>query len=218
MKLQVYQKAFVLILMLAFGRVCFSQGFVNLDFESAKVIPVVGDSNYPNAVAITNAVPGWSVFGTMNGNMLCNLPSIGTTSVILLATNGVITGNYSVQLEGGFSFFPATISQTGLVPFSAQSILFAAQQGGTGLLNVSLGGQDLPLSVVSTGMNYTLYGADVSAFAGQRQELMFSASSTGINNWTIDNIQFSATPIPEPGVFGLFALGGTLLGLRRWKK
>lgn len=196
----------------------FSQGFINLDFESARIIPIVGDPNYPNAVAITNAVPGWSVFGTTNGNMLYNNPSIGTTSVILLATNGVISGNYSIQLEGMLSFFPATISQTGLVPVGTESIFFEAQSfSGSTTILVSLGGQNLSFSAVGTGANYTLYGADVSGFAGQVEQLMFSAPSTGQNIWNIDNIQFSSTTVPEPSALALVALGSLLFGWQHRK-
>jgi hypothetical protein len=57
---------------------------------------------------------------------------------------------------------------------------------------------------------------DISAYAGQTGQLLFSVppqSSGGI----LDNIQFSSTPVPEPGTFGLFAMGGALLAWRRLK-
>jgi hypothetical protein len=34
----------------------------------------------------------------------------------------------------------------------------------------------------------------------------------------LDNIQFSTTPVPEPGLFGLFALSGVFLGCCRLEK
>src|ERR1039457_2250719 len=69
---------------------------------------------------------------------------------------------------------------------------------------VSLAGQSIPYFTLSTGPNYTLYGADVSAFSGQTVELRFSAVGgvVGGNNWNLDNISFSNLPVPEPGVFG----------------
>ncbi len=207
------------ILLLALECSGYSQGFVNLDFESAKIIPIVGDPNYPYAVEITNGVPGWAVFGTTNGSMLYNLGSIGTTFAILLATNGAISGHYSFQLEGMLSFYPATISQTGLVPVGSQTLLFEAQSfaGSTSLI-VSLGGQVLSVSAIGTGPDYTLYGADISTFAGQVEQLNFSAPSTGQNIWTIDNIQFSSSPVPEPGALSLLAMAGALLGLRSCRR
>ncbi|MCX6929773.1 MAG: PEP-CTERM sorting domain-containing protein [Verrucomicrobia bacterium] len=79
---------------------------------------------------------------------------------------------------------------------------------------VSLGGVDLPYSPISAGANYTLYGADISAFAGQLEQLMFTALPGGNNYWTLDDIQFSTQLVPEPGVFGLAALGALFLGWR----
>lgn len=36
------------------------QSFVNLDFESAQIVPVSGE--FPNAIAAAQALPGWTVF------------------------------------------------------------------------------------------------------------------------------------------------------------
>ena len=193
------------------------QGFVNLDFESAQIIVDPNGANYPYDVAITNAVPGWAVFGTTQGDMLYNDPPAGSTAVTLWATNGAqISGDYSILLSAGQAYFPATISQSSLVPVWANSLLFEAQSG-SGNLQVSLGGQNLAFSALGTGPNYTLYGANISAFAGQTETLMFSALSvsSGINNWNIDNISFSPSSTPEPGVWALFAMGGLLFAWRR---
>jgi hypothetical protein len=69
---------------------------------------------------------------------------------------------------------------------------------------------------------YTLYGADVTAFAGLTAELRFTAlprpSPPIISTLFVDSIVFSNQPIPEPSVFGLFAFGVLLLGWRLVRK
>jgi len=197
----------------------FAQGFVNLDFESANITPIVTGGVF---VASTNALPGWTVYdgSSQQTEMTVNDPSTGLTSVSLWATNGSqISGNFSVILVGGFTASGATISQTGLVPVSADSLLFEAQAG-LGGFTVTLGGQNIPFFALATGANYTLYGGDISAFAGQTQQLTFSALQdfNALNFWNLDNIQFSSSPVPEPGALGSSALCGLFLAWRRWKK
>ncbi len=72
----------------------------------------------------------------------------------------------------------------------------------------------MPFFAVSTGANYTLYGGDVSAFAGHTEQLVFTAPPGMNNYWELDDIQFPAQPIPEPGVLAVLALGGWLFGWR----
>jgi hypothetical protein len=192
-----------------------------LDFESSRIIPIVNGDYGQTTIAVTNALPGWAVFIGSNqvSQITYNDPALGSTWVTLWATNGQqISGNYSVLLQGGLTASSASISQTGLIPVLAESLLFEAQpQADAGTLEVSLRGVNLPFFALSSGANYTLYGADISAFAGQTEQLTFSAlvevSSYG-NDWNIDNIQFSNLPIPEPGVFSLSVLGALLLGWR----
>ena len=50
----------VLLSLLALVGKGFSQGFVNLNFESAKIIPDPSSPYYPYGVAISNALPGWN--------------------------------------------------------------------------------------------------------------------------------------------------------------
>jgi hypothetical protein len=181
----------------------------------AKIIPIVGGANYPYDIATTNALPGWTVFIGSNqaSQITYDDPALGSTFVTLNATNGEnISGNFSVLLQGGLTASAASIIQTGSVPVSAESLLFEAQPG-AGTLQVSLGGQNLPFFALSSGANYTLYGTDVSAFAGQAEQLMFSAlrAPGGFNNWNIDNIQFSNQQVPEPSVAAFLALGAFLI-------
>jgi len=71
--------------------------------------------------------------------------------------------------------------------------------------------------------NYTVFGADISAYAGQTGELLFTAPWQGEpgqsgfeEDGMVDNIQFSSSPIPEPNEFSLVGLGALLLRFRRW--
>lgn len=193
--------------------------FQNLDFEAAEIVPIVGSPYFPHSVAPSNAVPAWEVsYGTTPvGEITYNDPAVGSTWVNLWATNGQqIDGGYSVLLQGGLTASAASISQTGLVPSTAKSLLFEARPGG-GTLSVSLGGESLLLVEVGTGPNYVLYGADISAFAGQNEPLTFSALEdfSRPNDWNIDDIQFSPTVIPEPNSVSLVALGAVAFGWRR---
>lgn len=193
---------------------CYSQGFVNLDFEDATIVVDPSSGVYPYAVYASDAIPGWTATGFIGPNdILYNGPSAGSSSVSILDTNGyppALDGLYSVDLYGGHSAASASISQTAIVPVSATSILFEAQSGGASgevILLVSLEGQNIPFFAISTGSNYTLYGGSIPAgLAGQSAQLVFSAPA-GENFWNIDDIQFSTSPVPEPSSFALLGLG-----------
>jgi hypothetical protein len=198
-----------------------AQGFINLDFERATIVQNPSSPGAPYAVYARNAIPGWiptSILGA--DDIIYNTSALGATTVSIFDIKGpapIIEGEYSIQLFGGQGVpTGASISQTSLVPVDAESILFKAKYSGLpgGTLLVSLGGQNVSFSAISPGPNYTLYGGDVSAFAGQVQQLMFTAPP-GVNNyWELDDIQFSNIAVPEPRVFVLFASYALLLGWR----
>jgi hypothetical protein len=75
--------------------------------------------------------------------------------------------------------------------------------------------------MVSNTLNYTVYGADVSAWAGQTAQLSFTtfAENPHQNNQYLylDAIQFSTQSIPEPSTFALAGLGSLFVGFRRWR-
>src|SRR5882724_5781885 len=134
--------------------------FQNLNFEAATI----PQTQAFGPVNVTAALPNWSVFlGTFQlTQVLFNDEDLGTTSVSLLGTNGTIgiksiQGGFSVLLQGGVTATDASISQTGLVPALTESIMFKAQPG-FGLLDVSLGGQNILVLTLATTPNYTLYG------------------------------------------------------------
>jgi hypothetical protein len=129
-----------------------------------------------------------------------------------------IDGNYSVLLQGSGVPPAVSISQTGLIPAGTQSLHFEAQPS-SGPLDVIVGSQIVPFVAIGSGANYILYGADISAWADEKEQLTFSALEySAPNNWEIDDISFSTTAItPEPSVVALTAIGGMLFGgARRW--
>ena len=80
---------------------------------------------------------------------------------------------------------------------------------------ISFNSQALLYFTVGTTANYNIYQMDVSNYAGQTGQLLFSAPY-GYGG-SIDNIQFSTTAVPEPGTLALAVLGASLLGFRRWR-
>lgn len=200
--------------------------FQNLAFEAATV----SQSQVLGVVNSTDALPGWNVyFGTSGpqaqmdfGAMIVGSPS---PWVVLFGTNnigdgGSIEGDFSVYLTGQQVAFPGegdspagSINQTGLVPANAESIFFKAQPG-TASFVVSLDGQNIPLGDLATGPNYTLFGGDISAFAGQDSELAFTAGNLG-TGWNLDSIEFSPEAVPEPSTWALLIAGSGLFFFRR---
>jgi hypothetical protein len=171
-------KASVVVMLLWASRHSgFAQGFVNLTFQEATITPDPSSPYYPYAVYSSSAIPGWTTSGCFLGanDIFYNDLSTGSTCITLVANGGALSpidGAYSILLYGGTTAAVASISQTGLVPGSVDSLLFKAQYDGPpgGSLAVSLGGQDLSFSALMTGSNYTLYGATIpNGLAGQTE-------------------------------------------------
>jgi hypothetical protein len=196
------------ILLLAICQNGWGQGFANFNFESANL---TGYSQ-GNLVPATNAFPSWTINApyivyddiSLSGG---SLTIWDTNSPIVLAP---IQGKYFVGLasvnEGtGYSI---SLGQTGTVPSSAQSISFWGNIGG---MQVTFNGQPLTFIYISNVLNYAIWGADISAYANQTGELLFTVPPFG-DGATLDNIQFSSLPIPEPSALALAALGALVLG------
>ena len=204
-----------------------AQGFVNLNFESAQLSAYGAGGLVP----ATNAIPNWTAYigGAPQTNVLYNSITGAAPDVILEGTNNgyfpKVQGNYFLMLWGEFNPLQntthtnsAAIGQTGQIPLSAQSISFWGTIGG---MQATFNGQPIDFIVTGSTANYTIYSADISAYAGQTGQLLFNDpyyGGTFGGPATIDNIQFSSTAVPEPSVFALAALGGLLLGFRRWRK
>jgi hypothetical protein len=179
--------------------------FQNLDFEQANV----PDGQF-GPVPSTNGVPGWTTY--TNGVQVTTIehnPSGSALIAILgpffLATNFIVQGKYTVFMRSSQigTIVPA-IAQYGTVPSTSQSLRFWGNPYGV-TFSVSFAGQPLQFTALSNAPNYGVYGADISRFAGQTGWLEFQAQGGG----PLDNISFSAEPIPEPPIAGLSALGAS---------
>lgn len=217
------------------------QSFVNLGFESANVVPFT--SYFPPWVQFSNAFPGWagslggaSTTAAISNDLLYSqapgfaiLDTNYSTTTLYGAQVGLIAGNYTAVLRSGYetSVAPvdASLSQVGLVPDNAQSLQFKANlvsPDGHGAFSVTLGGQPLTLQVLGSGPDYTLYGADVSSFAGQVEQLAFDVapgpslnSSDGNEYLFLDAIDFSSSAIPEPTFLELVGVAISFVVLGR---
>jgi hypothetical protein len=203
--------------------------FQNLDFELAN-LPVIPTNQVGSFVSIGDGMPGWNAFlGTsQQTQVLHNNLSFGSADVAIFGPNFpyyIIEGDYTAALTGGrdpdhpSSPMDASISQVGVVSPLARSLWIEAGTAGPpgGNFVVSLAGTPVTMLPLSVGPNYTLYGGDITAMAGLTAELKITAPANllpSLNFVTIDGIQFSDQPIPEPSVFGLSALGALLLGWR----
>jgi hypothetical protein len=207
----------------------FAQGtFQNLNFEAATFpgAPIDAYGRY----AASDATPGWTAYvGTslepliLHDNVFLDSAGIGIfdtecTDPLIIPYCRVLDGNYSVFLQAGRPLFggswtSASIAQTGLVPSGMRTMAFLSL-GAFGSdpapnLQVSLGGQETPLQLMSAQPSYNLYGVDVSAYGGQTTEIKFTANG----QLYLDSIRFTPIPVPEPvlgfwvGVTAVLALG-----------
>jgi hypothetical protein len=212
--------------------------FQNLDFESANPVPIVGSQYYPYAVTPASALPGWSgsIDGVPVSLVFLNDYALGTASIDIFGPGwnsvnpGIIDGNYTVMLQaganpqGGSAGVNASLSQNGTIPANAMSLEFEAwSMIANATLSVSFAGNSLsPVGLSSgvspSGQSYTLYGADISAYAGQSGQLQFTDvySGQGLNGIELDDITFST--IPEPSTLALLFMGGMAFGVRSWRK
>jgi hypothetical protein len=200
------------------------QGFLNLDFESAYNLP--GNPPVPDGtdVGATSALPDWTAY---DGDVVL--------SEINYVSNYFYGEATSIELEGGilalggiFStelFIDSSISQTGMVPVDAESLIFDAE-GPDGLnhtvfhsgFSITLGGQTLAYTLLSQATGYSVYGANIPAgLDGQVEGLTLACQGAGSGLVTLDNIEFSPMSVPEPSEFTFIGLGAVLFGLVRYR-
>ncbi len=183
--------------------------FQNLDFEAARVVLLTNPpyNSWPY-IATSNALPGWSAFSSVPGEFTNSLTAIALdmtnltaplTVSLLDANGGPIDGSFSVMLASPNS----SIRQNGLVPAGVHWLFFKVESKFDSPVQVSLGGEKLSYVALGTEPNYTLYAADISAFAGRTATLTFTSS-----HWLseLDDIEF-VVPEPSDGVLLLLGLG-----------
>src|SRR5678816_2822027 len=191
----------------------FCQGtFINLDFEN-PVLPLVPvDFQVP----IADAMPGWSGYIGSSfpvDKVIYDTIPLSAAGISIHDTNryiDILQGTYSVFLQvslPGGVVVPA-IGQTGTLPGDVRSIRFYAQ----GVPTVTFAGQPISLSLLGSTPTYGILGGDITPFANQTGELLFSGYAV------IDNITFSSQAIPEPSVLCLSALGAFLIGFRSCRR
>lgn len=212
-----------------------AQGFQNLNFEQANPAVDLSGPFYPENVTAASALPGWTAYydNIQQSDIYQNVVSSGAVTVSIFGPNypasgsiygvGIIDGNYTAMLESGS--FPntlgqvsASIAQTGRIPPSTESLQFKMWSS-LGPWSVTFKGVTLDPIVIGGGNGYVLYGADVSSFSGQTGSLEFNAfppPNLGATYIGLDDITFSTQAIPEPTVGALTAIGGLLIGARKW--
>jgi hypothetical protein len=202
------------------------QGFVNLGFENTTLTPIL--ANEFSGYYVTNAtVPGWNWspyqnfgYGDPSTTVAYNDIALDSPAVTLQGTGSpfapAIRGRYSILLQGGSQFVSSSsysaIWQTGQIPATAESLIYWG-----GALQVTFDGQPLTPVAISNAANYTIWGMDISAYAGQTGVLQFTKPWLPTNfsdGALLDNIQFSSSPIPEPSALSLFICGIFLICYR----
>jgi hypothetical protein len=194
--------------------------FQNLDFEAAHSLPLPDPDGHPVNVPALNAFPGWICYWSSNetsvalfNGVYLDAPALGIqTASSLYVPEGLLNGQYCASLQTGRVGWTGTewilatvaIAQLGEIPIDAQSIQF----NGNEPIVVTFDGNTIPLVVLNSQPNYSVYGGDISQFAGQTGELRFTSLS---HFGYLDSIQFSSQSIPEPSTFCLVLLGLVVL-------
>jgi hypothetical protein len=213
--MKIFRNACLIAVSFTLLRNVFGQDFTNLNFEQSTIV-----SSSPSGYGFNSGtanVPGWTEYngyGDVNysGGMtvVYNDQTLDDSGVALEGTNYFtpsIKGKYSIFMYGGSfaaenSTNGSAIGQTGQIPLTTQSLTYLGLNDNN--LQITFNGQLLSFNAISSTPNYTMYGADISAYAGQTGELLFTAPwQTG--EGMIDNIQFSSSPIPEPNTLSLFS-------------
>lgn len=210
----------LLLLAASLGFTAEAQGtFQDLNFESARIILDTNSPFFPNAINASNALPGWTVGGENEAapDVLYNTISSGAAVVSLQGPGSfepILQGSFTVELQGSSSGAPASVSigETGQIPAGSGSLQFFGADLDN--LQVSFDGQLLSYVAVGTGPNYTIYGADISAYAGQTGQLLFTALPDGTA--LIDNIQFFS--VAEPTTCALMLCGTVLFAAARYAR
>ncbi len=216
-----------------------AQRFQDLNFEQANPVVDPGGQFWPNDVTAASALPGWTAYvgDVQQTDVIQNAYGEGEAEIDIFGPNypaagpspgvipGTVDGNYSVLLQSGGEpqdddvTVNALIAQYGTVPLGDQSLQFKAWTTPWTEFAVSFDGNNLSPVLLGSGANYTLYGVNISSYAGDSSTLEFTAIFSGKGeSWLgLDDITFSTTVVsPEPSIVALTAIGGLLFGARKW--
>ena len=195
--------------------------FQNLNFEAAMIVPIPGQ---PYTVQFAPAFPGWSASfaGFPTSRAITNAFALSTPGICLFAPGSMFGSpieGYTAALQATYSSNPdftasASLFQVGTLPTDARAIQlkFSGTSDSMTIFTVSFAGQNISLTPVGAGANYTLLQGDISAYAGQNGELRLTALPSANHPSTLgyfDSIVFSS--VPEPATWALLGLGGALL-------
>ncbi|MFG6449517.1 PEP-CTERM sorting domain-containing protein [Roseateles sp. BYS180W] len=194
------------------------QAFTNLDFEAATV----ASNTPPSGFLDWNlAAPGWShSSGSDTDIVYYGITHVGTTQWFLLVDSatqpgGPLSGSYAMRFASGREsgkpsapWVNAYLSQTGVIPADARSLTLLAN----GPLAVSINGAVAP--IISLGG--AAFAVDVSSYSGSAVEIRFINTSQQLSDpVSIDAIDFSTSPVPEPPVWALLFTGAAVASIFR---
>ena len=200
--------------------------FQNLDFEAADVSGVQPGG----AIATSLAFPDWQALynTTPFSQVSYDGISIGAQQISIVDNYSpygltAIQGNYSADLFAATfpgNSYSVTLSQTALVPLGTQSVELDVNQEPSSSFLVTLGGAQVNMVPVQAFANFTLWGGNVSSFAGQNETLNITELPPANQQFSpslleLDNITFSPNAVPEPDTLALALTGGAVLAARR---
>jgi hypothetical protein len=197
-------------------------GFVNLDFELARV-PDIPSGQLGGFVPASSGIPGWSAYGIYSRGeypiteILHNTTPLEGRGIVLfgpdwIQSSRILAGRYSLELDTAGTGVTVAIGQTGQIPSDSKSLLFYASWPFPSI-RVSFDGEPIEFVRLNSTPAYDEFGADIARFAGKTGELRFTSGEIG--SALIDNIRFSPKAIPEPSPLILLPLGLGLLGFGR---
>jgi hypothetical protein len=129
--------------------------------------------------------------------------------------------------QQGTGSFNTSLSQQGTIPENAESLQLTAWSVTPGnadfsaYFSVSFSGNSLSPVLLSSeqspsgsGQFLNVYGFNIESYADQNGQIELTAMYPYAVEF--DDILFSASAVPEPGIITLTAIGGLLFGARKW--